>query len=833
MLFRIVLLSLLLAVAACQQKTGESVGGETVTIYRDNFGTPHVVADSNRGVFYGYGYAVATDRLFQMEMLKRTTQDRVAEALGEEYLELDSFLRTGYDHRAVRRQLEDLPPAERELLQGYADGFSARVAEVLASKEILLPAEFNHYDFLPQPWTDVDVVMAFVGSIAHRYSDFNSERDNLALLRHLEARHGKDVAWRIFSASKWLLDDDSPTTVPRTGQNVAPAMPARPAYLDSLAVTEPTTRLAYNEDGRFNGLTSDPAMRARHVERIAANGFSGHPEFMGASNYWAVRKLEDAAAALINGPQFGFSVPGYVYGIGLHGGDFNTVGNTLLALPSLLFAHNNVIAWGSTAGISDQTDEYALTLDPNNPERYWHNEGWRDFERWQETVAVKGRADVTVTARRSVHGMVLAHSADDGLAWAWARARAWEGQELASLMAWTLLPTDKSLDEAHRRIGKMATNINMYTMDATGNLGYVHAGRYPDRAPGHDPRLPAPGDGGQDWRGLRPYSDNPTVRNPERGYIANWNNRPSGDWLSSDLWTYTWSRADRGSILFDLIENNSTNTVESVQAINQKATYADVSAPFVLPYLLAALAEDQAGSDPLVVQAVALLRDWDQQWRLGEDGNYGPAATIMEAWLKGLLVAALRDDIGEEYFHLYSATNYPNSTLGPSIPNPPGVKALQRNLDALAAGREPDYDFFNGDNPAVMLRESFTSAMVELAAAQGEDIATWRLSPEPMRWQPNNFRGVPQALPSAVQTLPAYMNRGSENNLFVATGQGIEARDVIPPGQSGFYGPDGKAARHVLDQMDLFVAFADKPVPFSVEQVKAAAVTVEELQLAP
>ena len=96
---------------------------------------------------------------------------------------------------------------------------------------------------------------------------------------------------------------------------------------------------------------------------------------------------------------------------------------------------------------------------------------------------MKGQGDVTVTARRAVHGMVLAHSAEDGLAWA--RARAWEGQELASLMAWTLLPTDKSLDAAHRRIGKLATNINMYTMDAAGNLGYVHAGRYPDRAPGH------------------------------------------------------------------------------------------------------------------------------------------------------------------------------------------------------------------------------------------------------------------------------------------------------------------------------------------------------------
>ena len=38
-----------------------------VTIKRDNFGTPHFYADKTFGLFYGYGYAVATDRLFQME----------------------------------------------------------------------------------------------------------------------------------------------------------------------------------------------------------------------------------------------------------------------------------------------------------------------------------------------------------------------------------------------------------------------------------------------------------------------------------------------------------------------------------------------------------------------------------------------------------------------------------------------------------------------------------------------------------------------------------------------------------------------------------------------
>ena len=50
-------------------------------------------------------------------------------------------------------------------------------------------------------------------------------------------------------------------------------------------------------------------------------------------------------------------------------------------------------------------------------------------------------------------------------------------------MAWVWLATDQTLEAAEARIADKTTNINMYTMDKTGRLGYVHSGRYPQRAP--------------------------------------------------------------------------------------------------------------------------------------------------------------------------------------------------------------------------------------------------------------------------------------------------------------------------------------------------------------
>lgn len=821
-------LSLLVACGGTASSDGpaEHEDGEAVTIYRDSHGTPHVVADSNRGVFYGYGYAVATDRLFQMEMLRRTTQGRVAEVLGPDFVDLDRQLRTAYDHRSVHRQLAALPARQRAVLKAYAEGFNRRVDEVLARPDELLPVEFGDFDFQPSQWSDYDVAMAFVGSIAHRYSDFNSERDNLALLQYLEQRHGKADAWRIFNASKWLLDTDSPTTVPRPETSPHTA-PLRPDYLDQLPPAAPEPRLVLDERGRFAGLSRGESLRARYRERLARDGFGHHPQFAAASNYWAVRGLADARAALVNGPQFGFSTPSYVYGIGLHGGDFDAVGNTLLALPCLLFAHNNRIAWGSTAGMSDQSDEFALALDPENPERYRHDGQWRELESWPEVIEVRGGETVMVTARRSAQGMVQHH--DPGRSVAWVRARAWEGQELATLMAWIFLATDQSLEAAQQRIGAMASNINMYTMDREGNLGYVHSGRYPQRAAGHDPRLPVPGAGQWDWQGLRPYADNPRVSNPERAYIANWNNRPSADWPSSDLWTYTWGRADRARLLFDELEAVRGGSVAELRDINRRIAFADVNAPFLLPYL-----EDawRGVETPAREQrALDLLSDWQRQWQVDEAGNFGPAAALMEAWLRTLLVAVFADDIGDTWFHLYAATNYPHRPAGASISNPPGAKALLRNLDRLRENGELSWDFFNGEPADEVLRRSFREAVEELEASQGSAPGDWHLAAHPMQWTPYNFRGVPQARIASQAELPVYMNRGSENNLFVATGEGIVAWDAIPPGQSGFINPRGEPGEHTRDQLGLYAGFGYKSVPFTREQVQSAAASEQVLHM--
>ena len=213
-----------------------------VTIRRDEYGMPHVYASTVYGIFYGYGYAVAQDRLFQMEMARRSTQGKVAEVLGEKMVAFDKSIRGNFSPERIQRQLAALPASERQILDGYAAGMNAWIAQVRAKPDSLTPKEFNDLQFQPSDWTPYDVAMVFVGTMANRFSDANSEIDNLALLTALKDRHGDMRAMQIFNQLRWMTDSRAPTTVPEEEGDYQPEVATAPARLKPRVDTLPQPR---------------------------------------------------------------------------------------------------------------------------------------------------------------------------------------------------------------------------------------------------------------------------------------------------------------------------------------------------------------------------------------------------------------------------------------------------------------------------------------------------------------------------------------------------------------------------------------------------------------
>jgi len=211
----------------------------TVEINRDAYGVPHVFSDNNYGLFYGYGYAVAEDRLFQLDMARRSFVGTTAEVLGagdnNAYLNYDINVRRNFNPESIHTQLAALSADDAAIFQGYADGYNAYLAKVLKNPA-LLPKEYVDFDFRPTPISAFDVAMIWVGSMANRFSDVNLEMGSLSLLNDLEAKHGKEQAQRIFNELLWVNDPHSPTTVPNTTAETPVSMqqPAPPL--------KPTTR---------------------------------------------------------------------------------------------------------------------------------------------------------------------------------------------------------------------------------------------------------------------------------------------------------------------------------------------------------------------------------------------------------------------------------------------------------------------------------------------------------------------------------------------------------------------------------------------------------------
>lgn len=806
-----------------------STGDARVTIKRDRWGVPHVYADTTRDLFHGYGYAVAEDRLFQMEMAKRSVLGTTAEVLGEAGTAHDRLTRANFDPAAIRAQIEALPQEDRDILDGYAEGFNRRVQEVLADRGQLMPKQFLDHGFEPSEWTGYDVAMIWIGTMANRFSDSTSEVANLQVRDQLVAEHGPERGQELFDQILWTEDPTAPTTVPRTDHprpEVHGEMPGdRPgrggdARADRAGAAAPAGHSAAPELAPVDQDLADAGL-----ELMARHGGGDWPDQRPtASNLWAVgsKKSADGGSVLLNGPQFGWYNPSYVYGVGLHGAGFDVTGNTPFGYPMVLFGTNKHISWGSTAGPLDVNDVYQERLNPEDPDQYWHDGAWRDMEVREETVRVRDGEDQVVEVRSTVHGFVT--GTDEANGTAYTKKRSWAGSEIESLLAWTKKTKATDWDEYLEQAEKVGISINWYYADDDGNIGYVSPGHMPDRPEGQDPRLPAVGDGSMEWEGIRDFAENPKVYNPRQGYIANWNNQ-SGPGATGD--SGTWSDVDRVNEITSRLQAQRRLTAEQMWAINEQTSFADLNIRYLRPHLEDAVRGLPAG-DPLAEDA-RLLLEWDGQTRDEDaDGSYdGPQPAMMRAWVAALTEDVLADDLPEEIYAKYADGVY--ARPGGSARPAESVKLIDNALQGEDAGVPQTVDLLDGRDGTDVVRDAFATAVADLRAEHGEDPQQWRAEAVPHVYSTKNFMGIDQAGADEELRTPEYMNRGTENNLIALDGEHAHACTVTPPGQSGFIAPDGTRSPHYSDQLAMYTAFGCKEENLFPEQVEQNTESVTHL----
>lgn len=367
------------------------------------------------------------------------------------------------------------------------------------------------------------------------------------------------------------------------------------------------------------------------------------------------------------GPQTSYFVPQLLLEMAVHGGDLHTRGMTFTGLPYVVIGRGPDFAWSATSGGSDLTDVRAVRLcaaeDGQPRSGYRVNGACKPFDTFRETWSARWNLAVPMDdpaeigqnhkvtrdiIRTDEYGPVFAFATVDGVPVALTRQRSTYGAELETAVPFFLATRNDVHDaDSFQRVFETTTgSFNWFYIDRD-DIAYHHSGLYPLRPGTVHPDLPAWGDGGHDWKGFLPFERHPRAVNPERGYLASWNNRPAPGWWSAD------SNAGFGPVhrndmldvrLQALVTDGNVTRGDVVEAMADAGT-VDLRGQEVLPAALDVLETESLNGDQ--AEAVALLREWIEGGAMRRDrdgdGQYDAQAAValMDAWYGPMIEAVL------------------------------------------------------------------------------------------------------------------------------------------------------------------------------------------------
>ena len=731
-----------------------------VRIVRDATGTPHIYAQTARDLFLGYGFALAQDRLWQIDYYRRRALGRLAEVLGPSAVASDRRNRILGFGRLADQETPSLSAEAATALDGFSAGINAWIAQ-LAETGGQLPIEFEILEYAPEAW---------------------SPRDSIALMR----------------AFFWQL----------TGRldNIAAAEAALRYLGPELAADFLTTEAADE--------TILPSASA--AGRLVGAG-TGGSDAAGGSNNWAVSPARSASggAMLASDPHLPYMLPVGLYQVHLSGAGYDATGSGYPGAPGIWFGHNDKVAWGITNLVASPRDVYVETLNPAAPDQYQDGDGWSPLETRTETISVKGAPDESITIRSTVRGPLV----DEIVPLApvagpngepTAISVRWTGQEIMGDVQ-ALLDTNRAQDWTSFRAALAGWRLPIFNLvyaDVDGHIGWQATGSIPVRGTGDMSRGYRPAnDPAHAWTGYIPFDDLPRMEDPERGWVGTANNRPVAvDEQTVPLYGW-WAPGHRAVRLRQLLDDGRTLSADDMRAMHADTT--NLRAAEVLPKLSELLAGGAAGA-----RLLQLLDGWDLQM-----STESVAATVFEAffevWQRRVMTARFPEPVQGFLGSLGAGSGLALRLLSEGTPASwfgEGV-SIGAVAEEAAAQTLAKLDTWYGADPAawrwgLVHQVSFKHPLEGRPGTDGL-FAT----------APRETAGTGYVLNanSFSHDEPFAVVSGPEYRLVVDMADLDATTTVLTTGQSGLPG-----SPHYADMVDPWVRGAYLPLPFSPEAVEAA-----------
>lgn len=566
-----------------------------VEVLRDRWGIPHIYAQNQLDMFFAQGYVQAQDRLWQIDMWRRTNEGRLAEILGPEAFEHDRLARLLMYRGPWDEEFASYHPEGRAIFQAFADGVNAWIDQIGDN----LPVEYRLTGLRPLRWT----AEASTGRVATALP-ISAARADLALARRI-ARDGLE----------------------RVNAEEAPGRAAWldltiPDGLDVAIIPEAAIEALQHFRGGFPRPPLLPQYR-EWADALPSENTGAQENSPGSNNWVASGRLTASGKVLLaNDPHRGVTNPSLRYLVHLNAPGYSVIGATEPAIPGVAIGHNGRVGWGLTIVGTDQADVFVEQLNPADLDQARWRDEWYELRIVVDTIPVRGEASRIVEHRFSRHGPIFHVDSTNHVAYA-IRSTSSEPGTGGYLAALRLAEVNDCRQFIDVLAYYHAPSENMMCGDVEGNIAWLAAALSPRRTDGWYGRLPVPGTGRYEWTGFRSHTELPQEFNPERGWIGTANNdiQPAGYHPPIMFPRGPSARMDRIEQMF---ANADRLTADDFERMANDVVYPWIAAD-------RPLFEDWNAADPVVEWARAQIASWD-----GSYHRSSPEAALHSYWRRNL-----------------------------------------------------------------------------------------------------------------------------------------------------------------------------------------------------
>jgi penicillin G amidase len=558
-----------------------------VEVIRDTWGVAHIYAQTQDDLFFAQGFVAAQDRLWQMEIWRRTGEGKLAEILGPSALERDKFARLMRYRGDMEAEWKSYAPDAKPIIESFVRGVNA----FIDTSRDRLPIEFQLSGIRPEPWTPEVCLARMAGYVMTRNASSEVLRSQLV---------------RLLGTGK----------------------------TEELVETDPFKKLEVPEGLDLNGIDGRILAGASAAGGAISFGSEG-------SNNWVVSGAltKTGRPILANDPHRPITLPSLRYLVHLVGPGWNVIGAGEPTLPGVAAGHNERIGFGFTIVGIDQQDLYVEETNPSDPTQYRYKGKWEKMQIEREMIVVKGKptpVEAEVELRFTRHGPVIYEDAKLHRAY----ALRWVGSEpgSAGYLASLSLDRAKNWQEFLKALERWKVpSENIVYADVDGNIGWQAAGSAPIRR-GWSGLLPVPGSSGRyEWNGWLPLSQLPRAYNPAKRFIATANHKIIPDGYKHEI-NFEWTAPFRFHRIEEILQKAGKFTIEDFERLQHDETSlparelvrllgTGTTRPRNTPRQL----RGHEGNIKTIYDGRELLRRWDCV--LGKDSA---GAALYEVWLQKL-----------------------------------------------------------------------------------------------------------------------------------------------------------------------------------------------------